>query len=132
MHGATFLSVFDKRQRAALAMLFLGLHADGANVANIFWGLWLLPFGVLVIRSGFFPRILGLWRIADCFALVALSLTRLLLPAHLDVAKRVAIIPELGELWMMAWLLIKGIRVPPGDRARQRCNAGVSNGRNAV
>jgi hypothetical protein len=113
MHGTTFLSVFDKPQRDAMAMLSLGLHADGANVANIFWGLWLLPFGLLVMRSGFFPRILGLWLIADCFALVAVSLTGLFLPALLDVANRIAIIPELGELWMIAWLLIKGIRVPP-------------------
>jgi hypothetical protein len=115
IHGADFLSVFDNSQRAALAMLFLGLHADGANVANIFWGLWLLPFGVLVMRSGFFPRILGAWLIVDGFALVAVSLTGLLLPAHLNIVNRVAILPELGELWMMAWLLIKGVRVgrPP-------------------
>ena len=113
MHGAYSLSVFDNSQRDALAMLFLGLHGDGANVANIFWGLWLLPFGVLVMRSGFFPRILGLWLIADCFALVAVSLTGLLLPSHLNVLNRVAILQELGELWMMAWLLIRGVRVTP-------------------
>ena len=115
MHGAYSLSVFDNSQRDALAMLFLGLHGDGANVANIFWGLWLLPFGVLVMRSGFFPRILGLWLIADCFALVAVSLTGLLLPSHLNVLNRVAILPELGELWMIAWLLIKGVRMAPAS-----------------
>ena len=115
MHGADSLSVFDNSQRDALAMLFLGLHGDGANVANIFWGLWLLPFGVLVMRSGFFPRILGLWLIADCFALVAVSLTGLLLPSHLNVVNRVAILPELGELWMITWLLTKGVRMAPAS-----------------
>lgn len=112
LHGDEFLSVFDKPQRDALAMLFLGLHGDGANLANIFWGLWLFPFGVLVMRSGFLPRILGVLLILNCFALVAVSLTALLLPAYLDVVNRSAIIPELGELWMMAWLLIKGVRAP--------------------
>jgi hypothetical protein len=113
LHGAKFLSVFDQPQRDALAMLFLGLHGDGINLANIFNGLWLVPFGILVMRSGFIPRILGILLIADCCALVAVSLTALLLPAYLDIVSRVAIIPELGELWMMAWLLIKGVREQP-------------------
>jgi Domain of unknown function (DUF4386) len=113
LHGAKFLSVFDQPQRDALAMLFLGLHGDGTNLANIFNGLWLVPFGILVMRSGFIPRILGILLIADGCALAAVSLTALLLPAHLDIVSRVAIIPELGELWMMAWLLIKGVREQP-------------------
>ena len=46
--GTDFLSVVDKPQRDAFAMLFLRLHHH-LDVANsIFWGLWLLPFGVLV------------------------------------------------------------------------------------
>jgi CBS domain-containing protein len=113
LHGATFLSVFDRPQRDALAMLFLGLHGEGINLANIFNGLWLFPFGILVMRSGFIPRILGILLIADCCALVAVSLTALLLPAYLEIVSRVAIIPELGELWMMGWLLIRGIRGQP-------------------
>src|SRR5260370_6146256 len=57
--GADFLSVFDKRQLDALAYLFVRLHSQGINVAAIFWGLWLFPFGILIIRSGFIPRFLG-------------------------------------------------------------------------
>src|SRR3979409_1235778 len=59
VRGADFLSVFDKPQRDALAMLFLNLHSYGFDVAAIFWGLWLFPLGLLVYRSGFFPRILA-------------------------------------------------------------------------
>jgi Domain of unknown function (DUF4386) len=115
LHGANFLSVFDRPQREALALLFLGLHGDGANLANIFWGLWLFPFGVLVTRSEFFPRILGILLILNGFALVSVSLTTLLLPRYLDVVNRLAIIPELGELWMMVWLLIRGVKVQPAS-----------------
>jgi hypothetical protein len=113
MHGSSALSALDAAQRGALAMLFLGLHADGASVANIFWGLWLLPFGMLVIRSRFIPRVLGAWLIANGLALVSVSVTALLLPAHLAAINRVAILPELGELWMMGWLLIWGVRSKP-------------------
>jgi uncharacterized protein DUF4386 len=116
-HGEKFLSALDEPQREALAMLFLNLHSYGVNLANIFWGLWLLPFGALVVKSGFIPRILGVLLVIDGFALVTVSLTALLLPAYLDVVSRWAVIPELGELWMMAWLLIKGVKVPASSAA---------------
>jgi hypothetical protein len=62
------------------------------------------------MRSGFIPRILGVLLILNGVALVVVSLTALMLPAHLDSVSRYAIVPELGELWMMAWLLIRGVR----------------------
>jgi hypothetical protein len=111
--GADFLSVFDKPQRDTLAMLFLGLHRQGLVVNAIFWGLWLFPFGVLVMRSGFLPRILGLLLIVNCFAYVAASLTSLLLPSYANVVSRAVLPALLGEVWILLWLLIKGAKVPP-------------------
>jgi hypothetical protein len=111
--GADYLAVFDKPQRDALAMLFLGLHRQGLAVNNIFWGLWLLPFGLLVMRSRFLPRILGLLLIVNCFAYVAISVTSLLLPAYGNVVIRASMPALLGELWIMLWLLIKGAKVQP-------------------
>jgi len=58
VRGADFLSVFEKRQREALALLFLKLHSQGFVVAEMFWGLWLFPLAVLVYRSRFLPRFL--------------------------------------------------------------------------
>jgi hypothetical protein len=74
IHGADFLSVFDEPQRDALAMLFLNLHFQGFMVAQVFWGLWLIPFGVLVFKSGFLPRILGVLLIIACFGYLTNSL----------------------------------------------------------
>ena len=56
VRGADFLSVFDKPQRDALAMLFLRLHHQAIVGAEILWGLWLLPLGMLVYRSRLLPR----------------------------------------------------------------------------
>jgi Domain of unknown function (DUF4386) len=109
--GADFLTVFEKPQRDALGMLFLRLYGQGIVINEIFWGLWLLPFGWLVIKSGFLPRILGVLLIVNCFAYVAVSLTSLLLPAYAGVVSRYAIIPETGELWIMLWLLVMGAKV---------------------
>jgi hypothetical protein len=117
--GADFLTVFEKPQRDALGMLFIRLHGQGVVINEIFWGLWLLPFGLLVMRSGFLPRILGVLLIVNCFAYVALSLTALLVPDYLGLVSRCAFPAQLGELWIMLWLLIKGAKVTPAAGAPQ-------------
>jgi len=108
VHGADFLSTFEKPQRDALAMLFVHLHGHGFDVAAIFWGLWLLPLGLLVYRSGFLPRTLGVLLIANCFTYVVNSLTSLVLPQYEDIVSRWMRPFEFGELLFMFWLLIMG------------------------
>src|SRR5205807_4851077 len=66
--GADFLNVFEQAQRNALGMFFLRLHSQGNFINEIFWGLWLFPFGLLVFRSGFLPRIIGVWLMINCVA----------------------------------------------------------------
>jgi hypothetical protein len=111
--GGGFLTAFDKPQLDALGMLCLDLHGDGVSLANIFWGLWLFPFGMLVLKSGVLPRILGAWLLVNCLALVIVSFTGFLAPAYLDRVTFYAVLPELGELWTMIWLLVKGARQAP-------------------
>src|SRR5258708_32015069 len=82
VRGADFLSVVEKPQRDALAMLFLNLHGHGFGIAEIFWGLWLFPLGLLVYRSRFLPRFLGVWLAIGGLAYVVLSLTGILLPPY--------------------------------------------------
>jgi len=111
--GADFLAVLEKPQRDALDMLFLRLDGQGNVINEIFWGLWLLPFGLLVMRSRFLPRILGVWLIINGFAYVVLSFTGLLSPQHYEVAFRSAFPALLGEVAIMLWLVIKGAKVQP-------------------
>jgi hypothetical protein len=108
LRGTDFLSGFDQAQRETFAMLFLHLSSQGMLVAQIFWGLWLFPFGVLVMRSGFLPRILGVLLIVNGIALLVASLTGLLLPTYAGAVNRIVFVAELGEMWMMLWLLIRG------------------------
>src|SRR5262245_53304184 len=70
--GADFLSAFDTAQRQAMAALFLRLHHQGVVANEIFWGLWLFPFGLLVYKSGFIPRFLGVWLMINCFSYLAI------------------------------------------------------------
>ena len=99
-------------------MFFLNLHRQGIGVVGIFWGLWLLPFGILVMRSGFLPRILGALLILNCIGYVAASATSLLMPSYSAIVSRAVMPTLLGELWIMLWLLIRGVRPPqPMDAA---------------
>ena len=110
VRGANFLSAFDPRQLDVLAYLFLRLHGQGFVVAQIFWGLWLFPFGVLVIRSGFIPRVLGYLLFIAGFGNVASSFTSLLLPRYVDLVGHFASVLTLGELPIIFWLLIWGAK----------------------
>jgi hypothetical protein len=112
LSGASFLSTFEPAQLDALAYLFLRLHSKGINVAAIFWGLWLFPFGILVIRSGFIPRILGVLMMIAGAAYIAASATSLVLPQLAAQVGPVAMILELGELPIIFWLLIWGAKGP--------------------
>jgi hypothetical protein len=117
VRGADFLSIFEKPQRDALAMLFLNLHHYGFVVAEIFWGLWLFPLGLLVYRSRFLPRFLGVWLAIAGFAWVILSLTGVLLPQYQDKVDTYSQPALFGELAFMFWLVIKGARPPALDAA---------------
>lgn len=111
LHAPHYLSsVFSKPQLEALALLFLNLHQYAMVSQQFLWGVWLLPFGLLVMRSGFLPRILGILLIFNCFAYVAASLTWLFAPAYSGVVSNVALLPETGELWIALWMLIKGVK----------------------
>lgn len=115
VRGGGYLSVFDKPQREALARLFLDLHHQLDLANEIFWGLWLIPYGLLVYKSRFLPRILGVWLIIACFAYLALSFTGFLLPAYEDQVNNIAQPLLLGELATMLWLLIMGTNEKPRD-----------------
>jgi Domain of unknown function (DUF4386) len=108
--GGGYLSVFDKPQRDAFARLFLDLHHQ-LDLANLmFAGLWLFPFGLLVYKSRFLPRFLGVWLMIACFAWLAFSFTGLLFPAYEDRAFSITQPIALGEVATMLWLVIMGAK----------------------
>src|SRR5438105_4387695 len=109
--GADFLAVFDKPQRDALAYLFVRLHSQGIFIDEMFWGLWLFPFGLLVFRSGFLLLLIGVWLMINCFGYVILSVIALFFPAYDDKVFLYLQPVLFGELAIMLYLLIKGANV---------------------
>lgn len=112
LSGDRYLSVFTKAQLDALALGVLSLNSDGNNVNTVFWGLWLFPFGILVIRSGFFPRVLGILLLVAGVGNVASGVTSIVLPPYSHVVSRITMPLVFGEFPMIFWLLIKGAEPP--------------------
>jgi hypothetical protein len=122
--GADFLSVFDKPQRDALAMLFLRLRDHQNTAAEILWGVWLLPLAVLVYKSHFLPRFLGVWLAINGLVYVVVSFTGVLLPQYQSKVFNISQPALFGEVVFMLWLVIKGARPQPLDATASSLAAG--------
>jgi hypothetical protein len=107
--GNDFLAALDKPQRDALAMFFLRLNGQGELTNEIFSGLWLFPMGWLVFRSGFLPRVLGIWLIVAGFGWLTLSFIALTFPSYYDRAFSITQPVVLGEMAFALWLLFRGV-----------------------
>ena len=108
--GTSFLSAFSDAQRDALAMLFLRLHHYELLASLVFGGLWLFPFGILVFRSRFLPRILGVWLVINGFAWLAISFSGFLAPQYASTVSTITSPILFGEIAIMLWLLIMGAK----------------------
>ena len=112
LSGAGYLTIFGADQLNALAMLFLNLHKYGYTIAQIFFGLWLLPLGYLIFKSGYFPRILGILVMIACFGHLLEFFQVFLFPGYEVIAYPGLVAAMIGEFSFMFWLLIKGAKIP--------------------
>jgi hypothetical protein len=108
--GGNFLSTFDQHQLDSLSYLFFRLHGQALVVAQVFWGLWLFPFGTLVIRCGFIPRFLGFLLFVAGVGYLIGSFSVLVLPNYKQLGDQIAMILEFCELPIIFWLLIWGAK----------------------
>lgn len=105
------LKTFEVSQRQELAMLFLKINDYVTIALEMFWGIWLFPFGYLVYKSGFIPRVLGIFLILNGIAYVIHFLSHILLPEYQALVFKIATpIWTLGEISIMLWLLIKSVK----------------------
>jgi len=111
LSGADYLKVFTTEQLQALALLFINLHSQGFNIAQIFWGLWLFPMGYLVFKSGFLPSMLGVLLMIACVGYVIQSVA-----AFLGHNVSIIFFTAWGELLLLLWLLIKGVNVEAWEK----------------
>ena len=90
----------------------LHFYDNGVQIASVFWGLWLLPFGYLVWRSGFLPKVIGIILMLGCFGYLANFIGSFLFPGYreLGVSKFVTLPASIGELAICLWLVTVGVK----------------------
>jgi len=67
---ANYLSTFSLPQLQSQVMLQLNAYNAGITMVQVFWGLWLFPFGCLVYKSGLLPKVLGIFLMLGCIGYV--------------------------------------------------------------
>lgn len=114
LNSTEYATIFSPDQNQGLAALFLDLHQHGIFIAQVFWGLWLIPMGYLVYKSGFFPQILGVLLVIAGLGYLTDSFVHFLFPNFGVVFTMFTFI---GEALFPLWLLIKGVN---GEKWEER------------
>ena len=116
LEGGPYLSAFKVEQLQAVALMFIKLNVQAAYIYLVFFGLFNLLIGYLILKSTFLPRILGV--------LMALSglgwLMFLSPPLANQMLPYIEVLGILAEASLMLWLLVKGVKV---ERWREQASA---------
>jgi hypothetical protein len=107
------MGAFPINQVDVLALSFYNFYEAGNSIIGIFWGLWLIPFGQLICKSGFMPKIIGGFLILAGIAYLIDAFVFILLPDYREYTTvLVSIVSSIGEITVLLWLLIVGARIP--------------------
>ena len=112
LKGANYAGSFEPHQLNTLALFFLNLHGHGYDLGLIFFGFSNLILGYLIIKSDYFPALLGYGLIAASLVYLTGSFTLFLSPEHASMMEPIYVVPLIAELSFCFWLLVKGVRVP--------------------
>ena len=115
---SSYAAAFGAAGSNALVLLLLDIQHYGTLAAQVFFGLWLAPLGYLAYKSGLFPKALGVVLVVATVSYLLDVLAAFLVP---DFAKQIhpflIIVPAIAEVWMVLYLLVKGVRIPAQDPA---------------
>lgn len=115
LHKFSILSLLDHASLSGNALenqvaMQMHMYQNGIFLTQIFWGLWLFPLGILIYKSGFIPRILGLFLMLGCVGYLTAFFGDLLYP-HFEntLMASIADYPQqVAEIGTCLWLLIMG------------------------
>ena len=109
-----YLNVLNTEQIHAQVMLLLNSYVNGMSIVQVFWGLWLFPFGYLAYQSNYLPRIFGIALMLGCFSYLIKFTGSILFP-DVDIPGFVGYPSAFGEIGTCLWLLVMGVRCDARD-----------------
>ncbi len=107
---ASYLQGMENIELQTQIMLYLDNYNNGIQISQIFWGLWLFPFGYLVYKSGFLPKFFGILLMAGCFGYLITFFGDFLYPDFHDTVLYdiIGTPASIGEIGICLWLLVMG------------------------
>lgn len=108
----SFLQNISIEDLQSKLMLSLNQYNDGILLATVFWGLWLFPFGLLVYKSGFIPKIFGVLLMLGCVGYLINFTGNTLFENYskIGIGKYMSMLPAAGEIGICFWLLFFGLK----------------------
>lgn len=125
LSGTEYLASFTPAQVQAQVMLFLDSWESGILIAQVYWGLWLLPLGFLVFKAGFLPGLLGILVIVGGVGYVVDAVSAILSP---NMGLTISQFTFVGELSLPLWLVFKGVKVDEWQRVALAGSADRADG----
>ena len=109
---AQYIAVIDTGLQADTAACLLSLYTNGENAAGIFWGVWLIPLGLMILQSKLIPKAIGILLFVACAGHLTDCGLFFLGPSNISGAiLSVPYVAEMtGEFALVLWLLIRGIK----------------------
>jgi hypothetical protein len=110
LNGSETIQAFQPDQLQALAVFFVNLYKNGVFMAQVPYGVWLFPFGYLVLKSRFLPKVLGILLIADGICQFVYVCQRFIFPDLGIIAYPCLVISFIAEVSLALWLSIKAVK----------------------
>jgi hypothetical protein len=112
IHKESYLKMYSESQLQSLVMFHLNQYEYGIFISTFFWGLWLFPFGYLVYKSGFIPKIFGILLMLGCFGYIVNFSGNTLFADYQEwgISKVIGKIPSIAEIGICFWLLVFGVK----------------------
>ena len=113
LSGAACLRAFEVDRLQAMAMLSIGAHDAGYEVAMFFFGLGSAVFSYLWLKSRYIPRALAAWGLVASLLAAASPLGFAILPNFANIVEPWSYVPiAVFEIALALWLLVRGLRPP--------------------
>jgi hypothetical protein len=116
LSGPGYSSALGASQQHSLSYLFMDLHGHGYDLGLILFGVHCVLLGYLLVKSGYFPRVLGILMMAAGVTYLAGSYTRFLFPAYVTAVSPIYVVALVAELALCLWLLVKGLNLEQWNR----------------
>jgi len=104
LKGTVSLGAFSVEQLQAIALMLINWNGQTYNFYLVFFGLWCIALGALILRSTFLPPLLGVGMV-----LAGVGYTPFLYPPLANFLYPYNLALGIGELALVLWLFVRGV-----------------------